>query len=225
MQIDSLLPLMNRKKIEQFWKKVNKNNPSGCWTWIAHSTYGQKGRKYGLFIIATPAHRLSYEMVKGPIPDGEVLDHLCRNTLCVNPDHLEAVSWAENIYRGRNHVAVAMRREICKEGHKLILKHHPSRAFRGCDACLRQRIAVRRAEPMIREGMAALARGGEPKNLNPNPILCVLCGESPKVKGRSMCQRCFSERWRERPHCPDCGAFIPRGEGTHNCQRPRNRVR
>lgn len=45
-------------------------------------------------------HRLSYEAFKGPVPDGAVIDHVCRNTLCYNPDHLEAVSQKENVLRG-----------------------------------------------------------------------------------------------------------------------------
>jgi hypothetical protein len=47
------------------------------------------------------AHRFAYLEFVGPIPDGLVLDHLCRNKKCVNPDHLEPVTNAENLRRGR----------------------------------------------------------------------------------------------------------------------------
>lgn len=46
------------------------------------------------------AHRYVYESIRGPIPEGLVLDHLCRNTSCVNPDHLEPVTYGENFRRG-----------------------------------------------------------------------------------------------------------------------------
>lgn len=45
------------------------------------------------------AHRFAYELVKGPIPEGLTLDHLCNVPLCVNPDHLEPVTLSENIRR------------------------------------------------------------------------------------------------------------------------------
>lgn len=47
------------------------------------------------------AHRASYEMFVGPIPEGLHLDHLCRVTLCVRPGHLEPVTLRENTLRGR----------------------------------------------------------------------------------------------------------------------------
>lgn len=75
---------------------------SGCWLWllsVGSHGYGQSGR--------TTAHRVSHEAFRGPIPEGYEVDHLCRNKLCVNPDHLEAVPPVENQRRmadarGRN---------------------------------------------------------------------------------------------------------------------------
>jgi hypothetical protein len=75
--------------------KYRVNEATGCWEWVAaksRSGYGYLGRKR--------AHRAVYSLYRGSIPDGLVLDHLCRNTCCVNPDHLEPVTTAENTRRG-----------------------------------------------------------------------------------------------------------------------------
>lgn len=72
---------------------------SGCWNWqwsTGSKEYGQL-RDTGK---TKRAHRVFYERAKGPIPKGLVIDHLCRNKRCVNPDHLEAVTQGENCRRG-----------------------------------------------------------------------------------------------------------------------------
>ena len=75
---------------------------SGCWIW-----HGQVSGRYGRFAVTPPgyglrnvaAHRWSYTYYKGEIPESLVLDHLCGVKLCVNPDHLEPVTQAENVAR------------------------------------------------------------------------------------------------------------------------------
>jgi hypothetical protein len=115
MRTYSSIPLEQR-----FWAKVEKL-PSGCWRWTAfcdkagYARLRQAGR--GSEVLY--AHRLSYEMHKGPIPVSRVLDHLCRNRWCVNPDHLEAVSNRVNVMRGVAPTVLASVAGICTRGHSL----------------------------------------------------------------------------------------------------------
>lgn len=95
----------SRKKSEQdFWDLMKfwpcDSMPSFCWLWQGSMN---KTTGYGNgFKIADEhlAHRVSYALVKGPIPTGLQLDHLCRNRRCINPNHLEPVTRRTNIRRG-----------------------------------------------------------------------------------------------------------------------------
>lgn len=81
----------------------------GCWLWTG-SRRGGYGRAKLAGIGSIDAHRLSYEHHVGPIPDGLVIDHLCRNRSCINPAHLEPVTTKENIRRGDVGSPQAMRK-------------------------------------------------------------------------------------------------------------------
>jgi hypothetical protein len=97
------LPLLRSILPARFLKKISFRS-DGCWIWTAakwgHPRYPND--KYGQFrdgSVRVCAHVYAYRRVRGPIPAGLEIDHLCPNKLCVNPDHLEAVTHQENIKR------------------------------------------------------------------------------------------------------------------------------
>lgn len=116
--------------------------PTGCIVWIGSINnfgYGQFGHNGRLVM----AHRWSYEDNVGPIPDGLELDHLCRVPSCVNPDHLEPVTHAENITRAIR----AKGQTHCKRGHDLAIHARITKAgSRDCRACERERAAIKREQ-------------------------------------------------------------------------------
>lgn len=125
---------------ERFWSKVEKT-PT-CWLW--HGATDTKG--YGHVWVGrrgedtwrqVRAHRLAYELKVGPIPEGMTLDHLCRNRICVNPEHLEPVTLRENILRGDSIAARHALMTHCPQGHAYDLFNtyfRPSGA-RACRLC------------------------------------------------------------------------------------------
>ena len=105
-----------------------------CWQWIAAiqgAGYGTVWNKQTKKVVL--AHRYVYELVKGEIPDGLTLDHLCRNRACVNPDHLEPVSMKENILRGISPSAKKARQALCIRAR---IERTPS-GMRRCDVCVK----------------------------------------------------------------------------------------
>ena len=88
--------------------------PNECWT------FGQTMKRYSIVRIDGKnrlAHRVMYELVCGPIPQGLQLDHLCRNRPCFNPNHLEPVTCKENLLRGQTAAAINASKTHCKRGH------------------------------------------------------------------------------------------------------------
>lgn len=90
------------RRIEGFWAKVQKTDT--CWNWtgnLNHLGYGRvwttnrdRADRRG---VGPMAHRVSWELANGPIPDGLLIDHICHNTACVNPDHLRPVNNKQNM--------------------------------------------------------------------------------------------------------------------------------
>lgn len=132
-----------------------REDESGCWIWTGY--VGPHG--YGMIHVSwnagtsmpAVAHRVSYELNVGPIPEGLVLDHLCKVRACVNPAHLEPVSQGTNFLRSDHPSARAVRTGHCKRGHELInanLNVRPD-GKRDCRACVRERNAARSQRPRI----------------------------------------------------------------------------
>ncbi|MFD3594395.1 HNH endonuclease signature motif containing protein [Nocardia sp. NPDC058640] len=98
-----------------------EKHPNGCWEWTQYLDkdgygYGRLTVLGGGFLV----HRALYQLLVGPVDDSLVIDHLCRNTKCCNPEHLEPVTQAVNIDRGYmepRKVDAAHSRTHCRNGH------------------------------------------------------------------------------------------------------------
>lgn len=122
---------------------------TGCWMWTGAKS-GSSGKvQYGTVRlvggIRTGAHRAVYAEVRGPIPEGLDIDHLCRVTLCVNPDHLEPVTHRENLRRG-----VQGQATHCRQGHEFTpentyLRRGKNEGWRDCRTCMKERTDRHRA--------------------------------------------------------------------------------
>ena len=126
---------------ERFYSKVDRDGPGGCWRWIG-GTFPANSARYGSFNFrkkTITAHRMSFILSKGEIPVGLHVDHICRNTLCVNPDHLRAISPKENVLIGVGVTAVNHRKTKCGRGHSLSAENLilNRRGHRECRQCKR----------------------------------------------------------------------------------------
>lgn len=182
------LPIAPGDLPPHFWAKVRRGSVHQCWEWTGatssgYGTFGWHGR-------IVKAHRLAYTQLRGPIPDGKSLDHLCRNTICVNPAHLEPVTHYENMRRGRNWT---WWREIthCPKGHPYDATNtYLYRGGRRCITCSKEYGRTKNPE-----------RRGK-KNGNEDKTHCKrghpLTGDNvyspPKRPDRRYCRACQKER-------------------------------
>ncbi len=144
-------PPIPKRKIALAPTPMRFHNGTPCFPWPGLPSFG-----YGRLKIDgrnVQAHKAVYERVVGPVPDGMVLDHLCRNRVCVNPEHLEPVTSGVNILRGISFAAENSRKTHCVRGHKLDAENTRIRpgGERECIPCCRQR---------SRENAARKAREG-----------------------------------------------------------------
>ena len=132
---------------DRFFSKVDI---ADCWTWTAARTPAG----YGSFWVGpgntkVMAHRWAWEHLRGPIPEGQVIDHLCRNKACVNPDHLDPVPQQVNLARGVGNGS----QTHCPQGHPYdeVNTYRRANGIRQCRACHaaqeRERKRRRRLQP------------------------------------------------------------------------------
>jgi hypothetical protein len=132
-----------------------------CWLWpgvMLNTGYGvirRRGKD-------TKAHRAIYEAAVGPVPDGMVLDHLCRNRACFNPFHLEPVTGKENTLRGESFAAQNARKRHCPKGHEFSPEN--TLIERGARVCLQCKRAINRESAKRYKAKKLASQGAENGN-------------------------------------------------------------
>lgn len=133
-----------RPLAERFMDKVSPEPNSGCWLWTGFYQefgYGRMGVGYAVEGTrgTAMAHRLSYEIFVGPIPDGICVLHRCDVPECVNPEHLWLGTHSDNVNdkvaKGRHHYS---KRTHCKNGHEFSgsnVRTPPGTSGRVCRSC------------------------------------------------------------------------------------------
>lgn len=124
---------------ERFFSKIKINKDNDCWDWVSNigkSGYGSFGVKKATFT----AHRVSWSIFVGDVKKDMVLDHLCSNRKCVNPDHLREVTHRENLMASSLTMAsINSSKTKCKRGHALEGEniYKTSKGGRQCVQCRR----------------------------------------------------------------------------------------
>lgn len=133
-------------------ERSHRVNPeTGCWDWLGSFRGGGYAR-ISVKDRPVPAHRVSFEVFRYSIPDGLVLDHLCRDRGCVNPWHLEPVTIGENTRRSPTAPsALNFLKTECKNGHAFTkentyLRPTGGRSCKACKNASQKAFALRRAK-------------------------------------------------------------------------------
>ena len=136
---------------QRLWSRILLGDD--CWEW----TGCRSAKGYGLIYksgATKRVHRVVYELLVGPIPDGLQLDHLCRNRGCANPSHLDPVDTRENTLRGVGLTSQNAVKTHCAQGHPFtgenLYLRTGSRRGRECRECKRNWDRKRRLQ--LKEG-------------------------------------------------------------------------
>lgn len=156
--------MLVRERIERSYV-VTEN---GCWEWTkgrSNFGHGKIGLKQNGENHTLPVHRVYYQLVKGFIKDGSVLDHLCNNSPCINPDHLEPVTQWENNARGIGVTADNIRKTKCVNGHEFTPQNtgrYAKTGWRYCRTCSRARTNYGLQQRTLRNNALGLNSKGKP---------------------------------------------------------------
>jgi hypothetical protein len=200
---------------ENFWSRVDMTGTAyptperavperwgPCWLWtVGADRHRPGGHGYGIFGLdgeQVGAHRVAYDWLIGPIPDGHDLDHLCRVPPCCNPEHTEPVTHQENILRGDSPSAQHARKTHCPQGHPFdeANTYRDPDGSRNCRACKRAR---RRGDGGGLTG--GFVRGAQQRAKTHCPNGHAYDAENTIVyRGGRYCRACHRER-TGAPHC------------------------
>lgn len=174
---------------DRFWSNIIV--VENCWEWAG--PWGGSG--YGLMSInnvSRGAHRRAWELLRGPIPEGLTIDHLCRNRGCVNPEHMEIVPFRENVLRGFGPTARNSRAELCVRGHAFAMKKDGTR---WCPTCAKERSRAYGASHRSEINERGRARHRMDRRARIEAGLCTECGLPRGDSGsRNHCAACRAKQ-------------------------------
>lgn len=182
----------------RYWSRVDRSGGEGsCWEWLGFKTHGGYGQFSSQGLPTAAAHRISYLLMGGEIPDGLVLDHLCRNPGCVNPRHLEPVTSRDNSRR-----SPLVLKDACAAGHPYEEgSYYMDRGVRACKVCKREQ---------VRKYDERTGRGTQ-------TYTCEFCGEERNLTYRSKHIR----RIHPEHYVPRAPRYTPEERAQRKLQRQR----